>query len=127
VFNSLVANRRLAFRLVAVQAAVAAAVSAGFLLLQGPRESLAAALGGGAVAVGSMVLAWRALVGPAMSAGTALGRMVSGLLLKWVLVVGVLYLALSRFGLPAPPLLAGIVATMIAPFLTQGFQSKGLQ
>jgi XapX domain-containing protein len=53
--------------------------------------------------------------------------MVSGLLLKWVLVVGVLYLALARLGLPAPPLLAGIVATMIAPFLTQGFQSKGLQ
>lgn len=123
MFNSLVANRRLAFRLVAAQAAVTAAVTAGFLL-QGPRSAIAAAAGGGMVALGSLVMAWRALPAPALSAGAVLSRLVSGLLLKWFVVVAVLYLALARFALPPLPLVAGMVATMVAPFLIQSFHAK---
>lgn len=123
MFNSLVANRRLAFRLVAAQAAVTVAVAAGFLL-HDPRSAIAAAAGGGMVAAGSLVMAWRALPVPALSAGAALSRLVSGMLLKWFVVVAVLYLALARFALPPLPLVAGMVATMVAPFLIQGFQAK---
>jgi F0F1-type ATP synthase assembly protein I len=126
VFNSLVANRRLAFRLVAVQLAVATVVTSGFAL-QDARSAIAAAFGGGAVVVGSAVLAWRSLFGPALSAGTALARMVSGLQLKSFVVLGALSVALARLGLPPLPLLSGLAATMFASFLTQGFQAKGVQ
>ena len=117
MFNSLTANRRLAFRTVAVQAAVATLVALAFLLQDG-QAALAAAIGGGAVALGSLVLAWRSMVGPAYSAGLALARIVSGLLLKWFVVLGALYLSLARLGLPPLPLLAGLVVTMAASFLT---------
>ena len=123
MYNSLADNRRLAFRLVAVQAAVAVLVAAGFGLRDAP-SALSAGLGGGAVALGSAALAWRSLFGPAMSAGTALARMVSGLLLKWFVVLGTAYVVLARLGLPPLPLLAGMAATMFASFLTQGFQAR---
>jgi hypothetical protein len=117
VFNSLTANRRLAFRTVAVQAAVATQVALGFLL-QDVRAALAAGVGGYAVAAGSLLLAWRSMMGPAYSAGLALARMVSGLVLKWFVVLGALYMSMARWGLPPLPLLAGLVATMAASFLT---------
>lgn len=117
MFNSLTANRRLAFRLVAVQAVVATLVALAFLF-RDVQSALAAAIGGGAVALGSLVLAWRSMTGPAYSAGLALARIVSGLVLKWFVVLGALYLSLARFGLPPLPLLAGLVATMAASFLT---------
>ena len=117
VFNSLTANRRLAFRTVAVQAAVASLVALAFLL-QDAQAALAAAVGGGAVALGSLLLAWRSMMGPAYSAGLALARIVSGLVLKWFVVLGALYLSLARLGLPPLPLFAGMVGTMAASFLT---------
>jgi ATP synthase protein I len=117
VLNSLTANRRLAFRTVVVQAAVAMLVALAFLL-QGVQAALAAGIGGGAVALGSLVLAWRSMMGPAYSAGLALARMISGLVLKWFVVLGALYLSLARWGLPPLPLFAGMVATMAASFLT---------
>ena len=118
MFNSLTANRRLAFRTVAVQAAVATLVALAFLL-QDAQAALAAAIGGGAVAFGSLLLAWRSMMGPAYSAGLALARIVSGLLLKWFVVLGALYLSLARLGLPPLSLLAGLVVTMAASFLTR--------
>lgn len=118
MFNSLTANRRLAFRMVTVQAAVATLVALAFLL-QDARAALAAGIGGGAVAVGSLLLAWRSVMGPAYSAGLALARLVSGLILKWFVVLGALYLSLARLELPPLPLLAGLVATMAAAFLNQ--------
>lgn len=121
MFNSLSANRRLAFRTVAVQAAVAIVVALGFLL-QGPRAALAAGIGGGALALGSLVLAWRSMTGPAYSAGLALARLVSGLVLKWFVVLAALYMSLARWELPPLPLLAGLVATMAASFLTHAIK-----
>ena len=117
MFNSLDANRRLAIRTVAAQALVAALVALG-LLWVGARESLAAALGGGAVALGSLVLAWRSMSGPVRPAGPALARMVSGLLLKWFVVVGVVYFAMAKLQLPPLPLIVGMIATMAASFVT---------
>src|SRR5688500_16072475 len=94
VFNSLSANRRLAFRMVAVQFVVAMLVALAYLFAQGGREALAAAIGGGSVAVGSLVMAWRSLPPAAASAGLALSRLISGMLLKWFVVLGALYLAM---------------------------------
>lgn len=121
MFNSLSANRRLAFRMVAVQAAVAAVVALGFLF-QDPRSALAAGVGGGSVALGSLLLAWRSMMGPAYSAGLALARLVSGLVLKWFVVLGALYMSLVRWDLPPLPLLAGLLAAMAASFLTHAIK-----
>lgn len=116
------ANRRLAFRMVAIQAAIAALVSLAFLF-QDTRAALAAAIGGGAMVLGSLLLAWRSMFGPAYSAGLALARLVSGIVLKWFVVLGALYLALARLGLPPLPLLAGLVAAMAASFLIHTFKT----
>lgn len=126
MFNSLTANRRLALRMVAFQALVATVVAMAFLL-QDARSAMSAAMGGGAVTVGSMVLAWRSMFGPAYSAGLALARLVSGLLLKWFVVLGVVYIALVRLGLPPLPLFVGMVVAMAASFFTQGSTMKGVQ
>ena len=117
VFNSLTANRRLALRTVAVQFSVAMLVALGFLF-QDVRAALAAGIGGFAVALGSLLLAWRSMMGPAYSANLVLARMVSGLILKWFVVLGALYLSLARLHLPPLPLLAGLIAAMAASFLT---------
>jgi len=116
------ANRRLAFRMVAIQAAIAALMSLAFLF-QDARAALAAAIGGGAMVLGSLLLAWRSLLGPAYSAGLAMTRLISGIVLKWFVVLGALYLALARFGLPPLPLLAGLVGTMAASFLIYTFKA----
>jgi ATP synthase protein I len=107
--------------MVAVQGLVATVVALAFLL-QDVQAALAAGIGGGAVALGSLVLAWRSMMGPAYSAGLALARMVSGLILKWFVVLGALYLSLARLGLPPLPLLAGLVATLAASFLTHALK-----
>lgn len=115
MFNSPRANRRLAIRTVALQALVAVVVALGFLAI-GREASLAAATGGGAVVLGSLVLAWRAMLGPPRAGGDVLARMVSGLLLKWFVVFAVLYFGLARWHLPPLPLLSGLGLTLVAAF-----------
>jgi len=122
VFNSLGANRRLAIRTVTAQAIVAIAVALGFLAA-GRDAALAAGLGGGAVVVGSLVLAWRAMFGPPRPGADVLARMVSGLLLKWFVVIVALYLGLARLGLPPMPLLVGLGLTLAASFPTNALKS----
>ena len=111
--NSLAANRRLALRMVAVQAVVAMLVALAFLLAKGNREALAAAIGGGAAALGSLVLALRSLPVTPKSAGWSLSRMVSGMLLKWFVVLGLLYVAMAMLAMPPLPLIVGLAATAI--------------
>ena len=118
MFNSLAANRRSAYRMVAAQFVVAMLVALAFWAFQGRKEALAAAIGGGSVAVGSLVLAWRGMPRGAASAGLALSRMVSGLLLKWFVVLGAAYVAMAKLHLPPLPLIVGLVAGMAAMFLT---------
>jgi F0F1-type ATP synthase assembly protein I len=118
VFNSQAANRRLALRIVAVQFVVAMLVALAFLVAQGTKQALAAAIGGGAFAVGSLVLAWRMLPPGAASAGFALSRMVSGLVLKWFVVVGALFFAMAKLHLPPLPMIVGLVAVVLATIPT---------
>jgi len=113
VLNSLAASRRLAFRMVAAQAVVAMLVALAFLVASGNREALAAAIGGGAAALGSLVLAWRSLPTTPKSAGWSLSRMVSGMLLKWFVVLGLLYVAMAKLALPPLPLIVGLAATAV--------------
>jgi hypothetical protein len=122
VFNSPSANRRLAIRTVTVQGVVATVVALGFLAV-GKDAALAAALSGGAVVAGSLLLAWRAMFGPPRAGGDVLARMVSGLLLKWFVVIVALYVGLARLGLPPMPLLVGLGLTLAASFPTHALKS----
>jgi len=116
------ANRRLALRAIAIQAAVAILVAIAFLA-QGDKAAIAAGVGGGAVVLGSIFLAWRSLSASAPSAGMAFAALLVGIVMKWVVVLGALYLALARFGLPPLPLLAGLVSTTAAFLLIGKFKT----
>ena len=116
MLNSVAAGRRQARSVVAYQAGVALAAALVFLV-QGTDAALAALMGGGSVALGSALMAWRAFAGGVDGAGMALMRLFGGLALKWLVVVAALYLALARLGLPPLPLVAGLCAALVASLL----------
>ncbi len=113
MLNSVAAGRRLALRIVLIQLLVAVSIALLFLP-QGLGSALAAGMGGGAVVVGSLVLALRSFGRAPMSANAALLRMLVGMALKWVLFLAVLYLALVRFALPPFPLLLSAIVTTLS-------------
>ena len=106
VLNSAAAGRRLALRVVAMQA-VATLLTAGACLTIGPRAALAALAGGAAMTLGSLAAAWGAFGGGVAGAGVALGRLLLGTAVKWLVVATGLYLAMAVWRLPAVPALAG--------------------
>jgi F0F1-type ATP synthase assembly protein I len=118
VLNSLAANRRLAYRMVIAQAVVAMLVALAFYVLRDGKWALAAAIGGGAAALGSLVLALRSLPTTPRSAGWSMSRMVSGLLLKWFVVLGLLYIAMAKLALPPLPLIVGLALTAMTSLFT---------
>ncbi len=122
MLNSLAAGRRQASRVVLAQALVTGLVALAFLV-QGLPAASGALLGGGAIALGSALMAWRAFGGGSViGAGTVLLRLLGGLALKWLAIAGVLYLALARFELPPVPVLAGLCAAL-ATGVILGFKS----
>ena len=117
VLNSLAANRRLVFRVASAQVLVATGLAGLYALLQGVRPGLAAAVGGLAIALGTLVMGWASLSRAGTSPGAALGRLLFGIVFRWVVVIGALLLALAPFGLPPLPLLAGLVGTLAVTVL----------
>ena len=114
--NSIAAGRRLAVRVVCAQLGAALLAAAGFAFA-GWRSGLAALCGGAVVAVATAVLALRMFgAGPA-SAGMVLGRLIVGNLLKWGVIALGLYLAMVTAGLPALPVICGVVAALVPQLL----------
>ena len=111
--DPLSAGRRLASRAAAWQAGAAALVALAFLPLGAPM-ALAAAVGGGAVVAGGAVAALMALGGGIQPAGMAVGRLLAGVMLKWVVVFAVLAAGLAVFKLPPLPMLVGVLAGALA-------------
>ncbi|HZX77481.1 MAG TPA: hypothetical protein VFE83_09890 [Lysobacter sp.] len=103
----------MASRATAWQAGAAALVALAFLPLGAP-SALAAAVGGGAVVAGGVVAALMALGGGIQPAGMAMGRLLAGVMLKWVVVFAVLTLGLAGFKLPPLPMLVGVLAATLA-------------
>ena len=120
MLNSAAAGRRLALRVVAFQAA-ATLLTALACLMIGPRASLAALAGGGAMTLGSLAAAWGAFGGGVVGAGTALGRLLLGTAVKWLVVVLGLYLAMAIWRLPAVPVLAGAAMAAAAFVVSMKF------
>lgn len=119
--NSLAHGRRAATRAVAWQAAATLVVAAAFLA-QGGGHALAGLVGGGIVTVGGLLSATIALRGNVAPAGAALGRLLAGLLLKWLFVAVALIAALAVLRMPGLPLLCGVVAAMLALVLAHSIK-----
>ncbi|MGV8944018.1 hypothetical protein [Thermomonas sp.] len=120
VLNSANAGRQLALRVVAYQA-IATLATALACMITGSREALAALAGGGAMSLGSLLAAWGAFGGGVEGAGMALGRLLLGTAVKWLVVVGGLYLAMAVWKLPAVPVLAGAAMAAAAFVISMKF------
>ena len=121
MLNSLATGRRLALRTSLLQLAVAALAGAAFLV-QGRREAIAAAAAAALVALGTMLLSMRFFSG-VHGAGVAFGRLLTGMFLKWIVIVGGLVVILFQFKLPPPAAIAGLVAASAVYLLA--FRFKG--
>ena len=113
VLNSPAAGRRLAQRMVVVQLA-AVLLTALACLPIGPRAALAVGLGGGSVALGNWLASRLALRSQAPGAGQALAAVLLGTVVKWVLVLGVAWVAVAVYRLPPTALLGGFVVAVLA-------------
>lgn len=119
--NPLSSGRRLAARVVSVQVLVAALAALAWLVA-GRREALAAACGGALVAVATAVFAWRYFAGGVAGGAQVATRFIVATALKWLLLVGGLYLALARFELPPLPLLSAFSAGLLAYLIALKFK-----
>jgi len=121
MLNNLSVGRRLALRLFMGQVAVAALVGLAFLGL-GWRYALAASLSALLVALGNALMAARTFSGLA-TGGAMLGRLIAGMILKWVVIVGGLLAVLVHWKLPPLAALAGLAAAFAVNLLA--FRFKG--
>jgi ATP synthase protein I len=122
VLNSMAAGRRLAKRTLLAQAVATLLLALAFLLA-GPQAALGALCGGGALLLGNALLAWRGLRRDTPAAGYAMGQLVVGLVMKWMLVALVLAIALGVMKLPAPAVLGGLIVSLVA-FAAAGATAK---
>jgi ATP synthase protein I len=105
-----------------VLAQATAAIGVGLLFLLGGVASAVAALGGGlAVAIGNALLAFRVFRPRLAGGGVTLRRFAFGTLLKWLVVLGGLFLILVRLRLPLLPTLAGVGAVTVVNWLALRF------
>lgn len=112
MLNSLTTSRKLAARLLVAQAL--AALVAGLVCLPwGWRHAMAALTGGMLVMVGTALMAARGLTRG--RSGVVLARMLLGMLLRWIVVLGGLFVVLVGLKWPPAPLIAGLVVALLAP------------
>ncbi|MGJ7903468.1 hypothetical protein [Lysobacter sp. 1R34A] len=111
--DPLSAGRRLASRAIAWQFGAMALAALAFYPL-GASHALAAAVGGGATVAGSLVAARMALGGGVQPAGMVVGRLLAGVIFKWVVVLAVLGLGMAWWRLPPLPMLVGLLAATLA-------------
>jgi ATP synthase protein I len=121
MLNSLASGRRIALHIVLLQLAVAALTSAGFLAL-GRREALAAFAGSVVVALGTALFSFRFFSG-LNGAGMALSRLLTGMILKWIIVIGGLLIIVAKMRLPPLPAITGLTAALIVYLFA--FRFKG--
>lgn len=113
-------GRRSAHRALAIEAIVVALVALAFLV-QGPRQALAAIVGGGAMILGNALAASVALGGGIQPAHAVFVRLLLGTLGKWAVVMGVLAVAFGVWRISPLPALAGVVAGLLAYLLGLNF------
>ncbi|TBR36532.1 MULTISPECIES: hypothetical protein [Dyella] len=121
MLNSLASGRRLALRIVMLQLGMAVVLGLVFLT-QGVRSGIAAASGAALVALGTALLAARAFAGYG-GGGMTMGRLLMGMVLKWIAIGGGLILIMGKFKLPPLAAMTGLVAAYAINLLA--FRFKG--
>ena len=121
MLNSLASGRRLALRIVLLQFAVALLVGLAFLTL-GRREAVSGAAGAVIVALGTALMSAR-FFSEISGAGVVLGRLLMGVVLKWIVIVGGLAAILVKFKLPPLAAITGLVAAYVVNLFA--FRFKG--
>jgi len=121
VLNSLASGRRLALRIMLLQLAAALMVGLVFLTL-GRREAVSAAAGAVIVALGTALMSARFFSG-LDGGGMALGRLLMGMFLKWIVIVGGLIMILVQYKLPPLAAITGLAASLAVYLLA--FRFKG--
>ena len=76
------------------------------------------------MALGSLLAAWGAFGGGVAGAGMALGRLLLGTAVKWLVVIVGLYLAMAVWKLPAVPVLAGAAMAAAAFVVSMRFVAQ---
>lgn len=121
MLNSVAAGRRLALRAVVYQLAAVLLVAL-VSLLKGGVWAGSVMAGGATVVVAGLIAARVALGGGVRGAGTAFGRLLMGMLLKWFVVILGLGIALAGLGLPPLPVLVGVVTATLAFVVANSIQ-----
>ena len=121
VINNLASGRQLASRIMLLQLIVAVLAGVIFLAL-GRREAIAAAAGATIVALGTAVSSAR-FFSSLGGAGFVLGRWLTGMLLKWIVIVAGLIMIMFQFKLPPLAAVTGLVAAYAVYLLA--FRFKG--
>ena len=124
VYKPLSAGRRHARRIAFWGLIATVATALAFLAItRDLTPSLAAFLGGMGIVVGSWLAAQIALGGRIQGAGVAFARLLAGMGTKWSVVVLALLLGVAK-GLPAFPLMVGVVIATLAPLVTEIFNIR---
>ena len=113
MLNSVAAGRRLALRAIAYQL-IAVLLAALAALVKRTGAAWGVVAGGVTVAVAGYVSAQVALGGGVQSAGSALGRLLAGMLLKWCVVIVALAVSVAVLHLPPLPVLLGVLVSTLA-------------
>jgi hypothetical protein len=124
VRNSIAHGRRVVLRMAILQLGCAALVAGVALLATGQREAVAAFVGGALSAVAWASSGARALSGSPAGGGAALARLIGALLLKWLIVCGGLWIALTQWRLPPMMLIAGFGVALVAGVSGLAFEDR---
>ncbi|WP_284330336.1 hypothetical protein [Dyella flagellata] len=121
MLNSLASGRRLALRLLLWQLVAAIIMGLAFATL-GRREAIAAAAGAAIVAAGTALLSVRAF-SQVSGAGVALGRLLTGMILKWMVIIGGMIAIMFQWKLPPLAAITGLAVAYAVNLLA--FRFKG--
>lgn len=121
MLNSLASGRHLALRLLLWQLFAALIVGLVFATF-GLREAIAAAAGAAIAAAGTALLSAR-VFSQVGGAGTALGRLLTGMILKWMVIIGGMIAIMFQWKLPPLAAITGLVAAYAVNLLA--FRFKG--
>lgn len=114
--HSLVVGRRLANKAAVFQLAAGVTAAAVAALAWDAMHAVGAFAGAAAAAAGTFGMARLALGGGIQPARVIYLRMLAGMLVKWMLVAAVLWLAIARWQLPPLAVLCGLgVAVLVFP------------
>lgn len=121
MLNSLASGRHLALRLLLWQLFAALVVGLVFAAF-GRREAISAAAGATIAAAGTALLSAR-MFSQVSGAGMALGRLLTGMILKWMVIIGGMIAIMFQWKLPPLAAITGLVAAYAVNLLA--FRFKG--